>query len=108
MPTSPEKDSVIGRLTSSTYNRNSGIIVKYVGLIDRKRLVLRAPRPVMADSGYIGREETILRYVRHNTNLPVADAISLNSRMNDPLESGYVLHSRQLEISLHAIWYEFT
>ena len=86
-----EKEFVIEHLDGGTYNRVVGISVKDTGINDSKNLILRAPRPDMAAYGHIEREVAILRYVRQNTTLPVADAISLDVTANNPLESGYVV-----------------
>ena len=108
MPPAPEKDFVIEHLAGGTYNRIIGITVKDAGLLDPKHFVLRVPRPLMEDFGYIEREVAILRYVRHNTALPVADVISFDSATNNPLQSGYVVQSRMPGVSLHTIWDELT
>ncbi|KAF6218204.1 hypothetical protein HO133_006165 [Letharia lupina] len=107
---SPETDKeyIIERLAGGTYNRIVGITVKDTGTVEPKNLVLRVPRPQMAEFGYIEREVAILRYVRQNTTLPVADVISFDATANNPLESGYVVQSRLPGVSLHAIWDELT
>ncbi len=70
--------------------------------------VLRVPRPQMAGFGYIEREVAILRYVRQETSLPVADVIGFDATAKNPLESGYVLQSRLPGVSLHTIWDELS
>ena len=104
----PRKEFVIERLTGGTYNRIIGITVKDASNIDSKNFVLRVPRPLMADFGYIEREVAILRYVRRKTALPVADIISFDPTKGNSLKSGYVLQSRLPGISLHSIWDELT
>lgn len=105
---SSEKGFTIERLAGGTYNRIVGITVKDSGTNVPKRLVLRIPRPYLAAYGSIGREVAILRYVRQNTTLPVADIISFDATANNPLESGYVVQSRLPGVSLHTIWDELS
>ncbi|CAF9936692.1 hypothetical protein IMSHALPRED_010864 [Imshaugia aleurites] len=105
---SPEKEFIVERLAGGTYNRIAGIEVKGAGINDPKRFVLRVPRPEMAFFGHIEREAAIVRYVRQNTTLPVADVISFDATANNPLESGYVVQSRLPGVSLHSIWDELT
>ena len=45
----------------------------------------------MAYIGYIEREISILRYVRQNTTLSVADVVDFDVTAKNPLESGYVV-----------------
>ena len=103
-----DKEFIIERLVGGTYNRIVGVTVKDTGTIEPQNLVLRVPRPQMAELGYIEREVAILRYVRQNTTLPVADVISFDATANNPLESGYVVQSRLPGVSLHTIWDELT
>ena len=105
---SSEKEFVIERLDGGTYNRVTGISVKDTGVDDSKHLILRAPRPEMAAYGYIEREVAILRYVRQNTTLPVADIIRFDVTAKNPLESGYVVQSRLPGVSLRTMWDDFT
>lgn len=105
---SSEKEFIIERLAGGTYNRIVGITVKNSGIDDPQKFVLRVPRPQMAEFGYIEREVAILRYVRRNTTLPVADVISFDATANNSLESGYVVQSRLPGVSLHTIWDELT
>lgn len=105
---SSEKEFVIERLGGGTYNRIVGITIKDAGSTDPRHLVLRVPRPQMAFFGYIEREVAILRYVRQNTTLPVADVVDFDATAKNPLESGYVVQSRLPGVSLHAIWDELT
>ena len=103
-----EKEFCIERLAGGTYNRIVAIKVKDDGTNDSRNFVLRIPRPQMADFGYIEREVAILRYVRQETSLPVADIISFDATAKNPLESGYVVQSRLPGVSLHTIWDELT
>ena len=105
---SSEKEFIIERLAGGTYNRIVGITVKDAGVNDAKHFVLRVPRPQMADFGYMEREVAILRYVRQNTSIPIADVISFDATARNPLESGYVVQSRLPGVSLHTIWDELT
>ena len=105
---STEKKFTIERLAGGTYNRIVGISFKNLGTDDLKKLILRVPRPQMAFYGYIEREVAILRYVRQETTLPVADIISFDPTINNPLGSGYVVQSRLPGVSLHAVWDELT
>ena len=104
---SSEKEFVIERLDGGTYNRVTGITVKDTG-VNSKHLVLRAPRPEMAAYGHIAQEVAILRYVRQNTTLPVADVIRFDVTANNPLESGYVIQSRLPGVSLRVMWDDLT
>ena len=105
---SSEKDFDIERLAGGTYNRIVGITFKDAGTNDPKHLVLRVPRPQMADFGYIEREVAIVRYVRQHTTLPVADIIGFDATVDNPLDSGYVIQSRLPGVSLNIIWDELT
>ena len=105
---SPENEFLIERLAGGTYNRIIGITAKDTGIDGPRNFVLRIPRPLMADFGYIEREVAILRYVRQNSTLPVADVIKFDPTTNNPLKSGYVVQSRLPGISLHSIWDELT
>lgn len=105
---SAEKEFLIERLAGGTYNRIVSITVKAFGGNDPKNFILRAPRPNMAWYGCIEREVAILRYVRHNTTLPVADVISFDTTTKNPLESGYVIQSRLPGVPLHTIWDDLT
>ena len=108
VPLSSENEFLIERLAGGTYNRIIGITVKDTGSVGPKNFVLRIPRPLMADFGYIEREVAILRYVRQNSTLPVADVIRFDPTNNNPLKSGYVVQTRLPGISLHSIWDELT
>lgn len=105
---SPEKEFIIERLAGGTYNRIAGIAVKDAAVKDLKHFVLRVPRPGMAELGHIEREVAIVRYVRQNTTLPVADVLSFDATADNPLDSGYVVQSRLPGVSLHTIWDELT
>ena len=105
---SPQKDFIIERLAGGTYNRIIGITIEDAGDHELNRFILRVPRPQMAGFGYIEREVAVLRYVRQNTTLPVADVITFDVTTNNPLESGYVVQSRLPGVSLHTIWDELT
>lgn len=105
---SSEKEFVIERLDGGTYNRVVGVSIKDTGISDSKSLILRAPRPDMAAYGHIEREVAILRYVRQNTTLPVADIVSFDVTTNNPLESGYVVQSRLPGVSLRIMWDDLT
>ena len=105
---SSEREFIIERLTGGTYNRIVGITVKDAGISDPKPFILRAPRPQMADFGYIEREVAIVRYVRQHTTLPVADIIGFDATANNPLDSGYVLQSRLPGVSLNTVWDDLT
>ena len=104
----PENEFDIERLAGGTYNRIIGITVKGPGIRDPKNVVLRVPRPQMADFGHIEREVAVLRYVGQKTTLPVAEIISFDPTINNPLESGYVVQSRLPGVSLCSIWDELT
>ena len=106
MPPSPENEFLIERLAGGTYNRIIGVTVKDTGNVGPRNFVLRIPRPLMADFGYIEREVAILRYVRQNSTLPVADVISFDPTINNPLKSGYVVQTRLPGTSLDSIWDE--
>lgn len=105
---SSEKDFDIERLAGGTYNRIVGITFKDAGTNDPQHLILRVPRPQMADFGYIEREVAIVRYVRQHTTLPVADIIGFDATVDNPLDSGYVIQSRLPGVSLNIIWDELT
>ena len=105
---SSEKEYIIERLAGGTYNRIVGITVKDAGINDPQKFILRAPRPEMAWFGYIEREVAILRYVRQNSTVPVAEVITFDATAKNPLDSGYVVQSRIPGVSLHAIWDNLT
>ena len=104
----PGKKFVIERLAGGTYNRIISIMVEDASNSHPKNLILRVPRPHMAQLGYIEREIAILRYVRQHTTLPVADVVSFDTTANNPLKSGYVVQSRLPGVSLHTFWGELT
>ena len=108
VPPSPKNEFLIERLAGGTYNRIIGITVKDTGSVAPRNFVLRVPRPLMADFGHIEREVAILRYVRQNSTLPVADVISFDPTSKNPLKCGYVVQNRLPGISLHSIWDELT
>ena len=108
VPPSLENEFLIERLAGGIYNRIIGITVKNPGDAGPRNFVLRIPRPLMADFGYIEREVAILRCVRQNSTLPVADVISFDQTTNNPLKSGYVVQNRLPGTSLHSIWDELT
>lgn len=92
MPPSSKKHFEVKRLAGGTYNRI--MTVRNARLIGPKTLMLRVPRPLMADFWYIGREVAILRCVRHNISLQVANAISFDSRINtlSRVAMWYIVH----------------
>ncbi len=104
----PEKEFIIERLAGGTYNRITGITVKDPKISEPKSFILRVPRPEMAGFGHIEREVAILRYIRETTSLPVADIVSFDPTINNPLGSGYVVQSRLPGISLAVVWDELT
>lgn len=108
VPPSPENEVLIERLAGGTYNRIIGITVNDTGSLGPRNFVLRIPRPLMADFGYIEREVAILRYVRQNSTLPVADVIKFDPTTENPLRSGYVVQTRLPGVSLVSIWDELT
>ena len=105
---SPEKEFIIERLAGGTYNRIAGIAVKDAAVKDLKHFILRVPRSGMVELGHIEREVAIVRYVRQNTTLPVADVLSFDATADNPLDSGYVVQSRLPGVPLHTIWDELT
>ena len=108
VPPPPENEFLIERLAGGTYNRIIGITVNDAGNHGPRNFVLRIPRPLMADFGYIEREVAVLSYVRQNSTLPVADVVKFDPTTNNPLKSGYVVQTRLPGISLVSIWDELT